>query len=214
MPRVRLDQLLVERGLAPSRERARALILAGQVTVDGQPATKAGTPVDDRAAVALARSRPSVRRPRRPEARARARHLPDRRQRPRSCLDIGASTGGFTDVLLQRGAAARRRARRRPRAARLDAAQRPARRRHRALQRPAPDAGRICRARSISSSSTCRSSRCARFFRRCRRSCGRRRRRRAGEAAVRGRTRRGAQGHHPRPGRPRARARRGRRRGR
>ncbi len=43
--RTRLDVLLVERGLAPSRERARALILAGQVTVDGRPASKAGTAV-------------------------------------------------------------------------------------------------------------------------------------------------------------------------
>ena len=43
MPKVRLDQLVVQRGLAPSRERARALILAGQVTVDDRPATKAGT---------------------------------------------------------------------------------------------------------------------------------------------------------------------------
>jgi len=53
MARIRLDQLVVERGLAPSRERARALILAGHITVDDRPATKAGTAVDDRSAVAL-----------------------------------------------------------------------------------------------------------------------------------------------------------------
>ena len=44
-PRTRLDVALVERGLAPSRERARALVLAGQVTVDGHVVSKAGTPV-------------------------------------------------------------------------------------------------------------------------------------------------------------------------
>jgi 23S rRNA (cytidine1920-2'-O)/16S rRNA (cytidine1409-2'-O)-methyltransferase len=43
MTRVRLDQLLLDRKLAPSRERARALVIAGQVTVDGRPVTKAGT---------------------------------------------------------------------------------------------------------------------------------------------------------------------------
>jgi 23S rRNA (cytidine1920-2'-O)/16S rRNA (cytidine1409-2'-O)-methyltransferase len=53
MAKVRLDQLVVTRGLAPSRERARALILAGQVVVNGQPATKAGTAIDPDADVAL-----------------------------------------------------------------------------------------------------------------------------------------------------------------
>src|ERR1700752_3645128 len=51
--RVRLDQLVVEKGLAPSRERARALILAGPVSVDGQPQAKAGPPIDPSAEVAL-----------------------------------------------------------------------------------------------------------------------------------------------------------------
>ena len=51
--RVRLDQLVVERGLAPSRQRARALILAGQVSVDGRPQTKAGTPIERSSEVAL-----------------------------------------------------------------------------------------------------------------------------------------------------------------
>jgi 23S rRNA (cytidine1920-2'-O)/16S rRNA (cytidine1409-2'-O)-methyltransferase len=104
MPRVRLDQLLVERGLAPSRERARALILAGQVTVGDRPATKAGTPVDDQAAVALlAPDHPYAGR-----GGLKLAHALDTFQidvRGRNCLDIGASTGGFTDVLLQRGAA-------------------------------------------------------------------------------------------------------------
>ena len=104
MPRVRLDQLVVERGLAPSRERARALILAGQVTVDDRPATKAGTAVDDQAAVALlAPDHPYAGR-----GGLKLAHALDTFQievRGRECLDIGASTGGFTDVLLQRGAA-------------------------------------------------------------------------------------------------------------
>ena len=53
MPRQRLDVLLVNRGLVPSRERARALILAGQVQVNGQPATKAGVSVASDADIAL-----------------------------------------------------------------------------------------------------------------------------------------------------------------
>src|SRR4029453_7541104 len=54
MVRVRLDQLMLDRQLAPSRERARALVIAGQVTVDGKTVTKAGTAVDDTAEIALA----------------------------------------------------------------------------------------------------------------------------------------------------------------
>src|SRR4026209_272232 len=53
MPKIRLDQLVVERGLAPSRERARALILAGQVVVAGVAVAKAGTAVDPEAPVEL-----------------------------------------------------------------------------------------------------------------------------------------------------------------
>src|SRR4030095_13863600 len=101
--RLRLDQLVVERGLAPSRERARALILAGQVTVDDRPATKAGTTVDDRAALALlAPDHPYAGR-----GGVKLAHALDAFHidvRGRECLDIGASTGGFTDALLQRGA--------------------------------------------------------------------------------------------------------------
>jgi 23S rRNA (cytidine1920-2'-O)/16S rRNA (cytidine1409-2'-O)-methyltransferase len=103
MPPLRLDQLLVERGLTPSRERARALILAGQVRVDGQPVTKAGTPVDATAAVELtAPDHPYVGR-----GGVKLAHALDSfgiDVRDREALDIGASTGGFTDVLLQRGA--------------------------------------------------------------------------------------------------------------
>jgi 23S rRNA (cytidine1920-2'-O)/16S rRNA (cytidine1409-2'-O)-methyltransferase len=104
MPRIRLDQLVVERGLAPSRERARALILAGQVTVDNRPETKAGTSVDREATVALlAPDHPYAGR-----GGLKLAHALDTfyiAVDGRECLDIGASTGGFTDVLLQRGAA-------------------------------------------------------------------------------------------------------------
>ena len=96
--------LLVDRGLAPSRERARALILAGQVTVDGQVASKAGTPVAADARVELVTpDHPYVGR-----GGVKLAHALDAfgiDVAGRRALDIGASTGGFTDVLLQRGAA-------------------------------------------------------------------------------------------------------------
>jgi 23S rRNA (cytidine1920-2'-O)/16S rRNA (cytidine1409-2'-O)-methyltransferase len=101
---LRLDMLLVERGLAVSRERARALILAGNVRVDGQPVTKAGTPVAADADVTVALpDHPYVGR-----GGLKLAHALDVFGIPvegRVGLDIGASTGGFTDVLLQRGAA-------------------------------------------------------------------------------------------------------------
>jgi len=101
---VRLDVLMVERGLAPSRERARALILARQVSVDGKLVDKAGAPVDASATVDLAApDHPYVGR-----GGIKLAHALDAfgiNVDGRSALDIGASTGGFTDVLLQRGAA-------------------------------------------------------------------------------------------------------------
>lgn len=104
MPRERLDKLVVDRGLAPSRERARALILAGQVTVAGHPVTKAGTPVDPAAAIALREpDHPYVSRGGLKLAKGLDAFAID--PRDRIALDIGASTGGFTDVLLRRGAA-------------------------------------------------------------------------------------------------------------
>ena len=104
MPKQRLDTVLVDRGLVPSRERARALILAGQVTVDGQVVSKAGAPVADAARVELAApDHPYVGRGGLKLAGALdAFHVDPRGRR---ALDVGASTGGFTDVLLQRGAA-------------------------------------------------------------------------------------------------------------
>ena len=95
---------MLDRGLAPSRERARALILAAQVLVDGQAMTKAGTLVDDNAAVSLvAPDHPYVGRGGLKLAHALDVFAID--VAGREALDIGASTGGFTDVLLQRGAA-------------------------------------------------------------------------------------------------------------
>jgi 23S rRNA (cytidine1920-2'-O)/16S rRNA (cytidine1409-2'-O)-methyltransferase len=103
MGKQRLDLVLVDRGLAPSRERARALILAGQVTVDGQVVSKAGAPVAAGARVALAvPDHPYVGRGGVKLAGALDAFAID--PRGRRALDVGASTGGFTDVLLQRGA--------------------------------------------------------------------------------------------------------------
>jgi 23S rRNA (cytidine1920-2'-O)/16S rRNA (cytidine1409-2'-O)-methyltransferase len=105
--RQRLDQLLVERGLAETRAKAQALILAGKVRVgegDGARADlKAGALVAADAAVALAEREPYVSR----GGHKLAAGLDAFGIDPAGlvCLDVGASTGGFTDVLLQRGAA-------------------------------------------------------------------------------------------------------------
>ena len=100
--RTRLDVLLVERGLAPSRERARSLILAGQVIVGNDVPLKAGTLVNRDIEVALiAPDHPYVGRGGLKLAHALDVFAID--VRDREALDIGASTGGFTDVLLQRG---------------------------------------------------------------------------------------------------------------
>jgi 23S rRNA (cytidine1920-2'-O)/16S rRNA (cytidine1409-2'-O)-methyltransferase len=100
---LRLDALLVERGLAASRERARALIIAGQIRIDGQPVTKAGTPVRPDANVEmLVPDHPYVGR-----GGLKLEHALKVFNVPvtgRMALDIGASTGGFTDVLLKQGA--------------------------------------------------------------------------------------------------------------
>ena len=101
--KLRLDQLVVDRGLAPSRERARALILAGQVSVGGHPITKAGTQVAADADIVLVTpDHPYVGR-----GGVKLAHALDAFRidiAGREALDIGASTGGFTDALLQRGA--------------------------------------------------------------------------------------------------------------
>ena len=102
-PKIRLDQLVADKGLAPSRERARALVMAGQVTVDGQVIGKAGAQVESDARVALVGpDHPYVGR-----GGLKLAHALDTfgiAVAGRDALDIGASTGGFTDVLLLRGA--------------------------------------------------------------------------------------------------------------
>ena len=101
--RKRLDQRLLEEGVVESRERARGLILAGQVWVDGRRVDKAGTLISPGAVV-------SIRGPDHPfvsrggmklRAALDAFHIV---VRGKTCLDIGAGTGGFTDCLLQAGA--------------------------------------------------------------------------------------------------------------
>jgi 23S rRNA (cytidine1920-2'-O)/16S rRNA (cytidine1409-2'-O)-methyltransferase len=102
-PKQRLDAILVERGLADSRERARGLVLAGQVLVDGRVVSKAGTAIAVDARVELVTpDHPYVGRGGIKLAHALDTFAID--VRGRRALDIGASTGGFTDVLLRRGA--------------------------------------------------------------------------------------------------------------
>jgi len=101
--RRRLDVEVAERGLAPSRARAQALILAGKVTVDGQVMTKAGAQVKPDAVVEVAM-------PDHPYASRGALKLEAALDAfaidpaGLDCLDVGASTGGFTDLMLARGA--------------------------------------------------------------------------------------------------------------
>lgn len=100
----RLDKLLVDRGLAGSRERARALILAGQVVVGEHTVDKAGTQVKIDVPIRLKGADiPYVSRGGLKLAKALAVFPVD--VRGRTVLDVGASTGGFTDCLLQHGAA-------------------------------------------------------------------------------------------------------------
>jgi 23S rRNA (cytidine1920-2'-O)/16S rRNA (cytidine1409-2'-O)-methyltransferase len=104
MQGTRLDRLLADRGLAPSRERAQALVLAGRVIVDGKRIDKAGVRVADGAQVeVLPDPNPFVSRGGLKLAGA----LETFRIRPEGwrILDVGASTGGFTDCLLKAGAA-------------------------------------------------------------------------------------------------------------
>jgi 23S rRNA (cytidine1920-2'-O)/16S rRNA (cytidine1409-2'-O)-methyltransferase len=102
--KIRVDLLLVERGLVPSRERARALILAGRVLVAEQKVEKAGVTVPADAPIRLlGEEQPYVSRGGFKLAAALA-HWQINVQ-GRACLDVGASTGGFTDCLLQADAA-------------------------------------------------------------------------------------------------------------
>lgn len=102
--RLRLDKLLCERGLETSRERARARILAGEVYVAGQKVTKAGSQVlPDVEVEVRGDAIPYVSRGGLKLAQALDDFTFD--VRGMHCIDVGASTGGFTDCLLQRGAA-------------------------------------------------------------------------------------------------------------
>lgn len=103
MKGTRLDQEMVARGLAESRERAQRLILAGEVRIGGVPASKAAQPVAEGAVIEVATP---------PRFVSRGGEKLDAAFEAFPivvtglvCLDIGASTGGFTDCLLQRGAA-------------------------------------------------------------------------------------------------------------
>lgn len=99
----RLDVLLVERGLMPSRARAQASIMAGEVRVNGERVDKAGTPVPRDATIEVAAPMPYVGRG--GFKLAGALDTFGVAVANRVCADVGACTGGFTDVLLQRGAA-------------------------------------------------------------------------------------------------------------
>lgn len=102
--RLRLDKLLVDRGLAASRERAQALILAGKVLVDDQKVEKAGAQIAPESVIRLLGtdlkyvSRGGIK-------LERALEHWNIAVQGKVCLDVGASTGGFTDCLLQHGAA-------------------------------------------------------------------------------------------------------------
>ena len=101
--KVRLDKLLLERGLAGSRERAQALILAGKVLVGGQKIEKAGAGVDAQAEIRLLGEDLKYvgRGGLKLEKALEYWHID---VKDKVCLDVGASTGGFTDCLLQYGA--------------------------------------------------------------------------------------------------------------
>jgi 23S rRNA (cytidine1920-2'-O)/16S rRNA (cytidine1409-2'-O)-methyltransferase len=102
-PRSRLDVLVTERGLAESRERAQALIMAGSITVDGKRVDKPGTSIADGALVALVGpDMPYVSRGGLKLEHALRVFGVD--VTGRIAIDVGASTGGFTDCLLQHGA--------------------------------------------------------------------------------------------------------------
>ena len=103
MSKVRLDQLLVSRGLVESREQGKRLIMAGDVLVNDVPQTKAGSLVPEDAAIRIKAAPKYVSR-----GGLKLEGALDHfgvAVKDKVCLDVGASTGGFTDCLLQRGAA-------------------------------------------------------------------------------------------------------------
>ncbi|MCD8181377.1 MAG: TlyA family RNA methyltransferase [Firmicutes bacterium] len=103
MAKIRLDALLVKNGLAQSRERAKAVIMAGQVYIDNQKCDKAGQPVDESAAVEVRGETLKY------VSRGGLKLEKAMSEFPislegKTAMDIGASTGGFTDCMLQNGA--------------------------------------------------------------------------------------------------------------
>jgi 23S rRNA (cytidine1920-2'-O)/16S rRNA (cytidine1409-2'-O)-methyltransferase len=102
--RRRLDLEMARRGLAPSREGAQRLIMAGRVRVNSQPALKADQSVDERSTIALVGGAPEYASRGGIKLAAALDHF-DVDPAGRRAMDVGASTGGFTDVLLRRGAA-------------------------------------------------------------------------------------------------------------
>src|SRR6266849_3485278 len=102
--KIRLDKLLLERGMVPSRERAQALVLAGKVLVNGQKIEKSGASVNNDAEIRLlGEDLKYVSRGGLKLENALAHWKIN--VAGKICLDVGASTGGFTDCLLQHGAA-------------------------------------------------------------------------------------------------------------
>ena len=99
----RLDRLLVERGLAQSREKAQAMIMAGEVLVDGRKALKPGHSIDAACAIEITGKPPYVSRGGVKLAAALEKFSIS--VSGCICVDVGSSTGGFTDCLLQHGAA-------------------------------------------------------------------------------------------------------------
>ena len=99
----RLDILLVERGLQESRQRAQAAIMSGLVFVNGQRVDKPGTSISNEAAIEI-RGNPMKYVSRGGLKLEKAMHTFDISLKDKICMDIGASTGGFTDCMLQNGA--------------------------------------------------------------------------------------------------------------
>mgnify|MGYP004494884085 FL=1 len=101
----RLDVLLIKKGLAPSREKAKAVIMAGSVYVDGQKEDKAGSVFDEESAQIEVRGHALPYVSRGGLKLEKALQVFPITLTDKICMDIGASTGGFTDCMLQNGAA-------------------------------------------------------------------------------------------------------------
>src|SRR3990170_7890972 len=102
MPKRRLDNLLLERGIVQSRERAKGLILSGDVRVNGSPVNKAGTLIDENAEIEIIKDIPYVSRGGLKLEKAIKEF--NINVKDKAAIDVGASTGGFTDCLIQYGA--------------------------------------------------------------------------------------------------------------